>query len=441
MVIFGVTGDLSKRYLLPALYHLMKDGLLPKPFRIIGTSRQPLELDDFLGHVELCVLEKDNVCDPAVLASLREAMELFRLDPVDDKDYERLNERLDTLENEQGVCLNRLFYLSIPPQLYSGVVSRLGAAGLNGSCRHGNAATRLLVEKPFGFDLASAEDLITETAGVFSEVQTYRIDHYLAKDLVQDILLFRRENPAIEARWNGEHIRKITITAYETIGVEGRHFYDEIGALRDLIQSHLWQLLGLVIMELPDSGAGEAIHAGKAEALRSIGPLAAERIGKDSVRGQYDGYKPEVGNEDSATETFAGLRLELPAGRWQGCEAVIATGKSLNEKRTEICIAFKDGSSVYFRVQPDPGIELSSGLEAVTDFSGKETPLTHENPDAYERVLIDAIRGDQTLFASADEILASWHSLQPVLDTWTKGEPALQYYPKGSSPAELLKFQ
>ena len=439
MVIFGVTGDLSKRYLLPALYHLCKDGLLPKPFRIVGTSRQQLQLDEFLGQVELCVLEKDNVCDPIVLKQLRDMMELSVLDPVVGDSYVALHDRLTALEDEQGVCLNRLYYLSIPPQLYSSVVSHLGSANLNGSCQHDKAVTRLLVEKPFGYDLTSAEELIAKTSQVFREEQTYRIDHYLAKDLVQNILLFRQKNPDLEARWNGQHVASITISSYEKIGIEGRHFYNEIGALRDLIQSHLWQLLGLIIMDLPPKLSSELIHTNKATALATIGPLPMQDIAQKSVRAQYDGYKTEVGDEDSQTETFAALRFNIPDGRWQGSELLLATGKALDAKRTEICVEFKNAERIFFRVQPNPGIEVSSGLQASTDFSDKDTPLLHADPDAYERVLIDAVRGDHTLFATADEILASWHSLQPVLEMWAKGTPKLQNYPKNSKPESLLK--
>ena len=438
MVIFGITGDLSKRYLLPALYHLCKDGLLPKPFRIVGTSRQPLQLDEFLGQVELCVLEQDNVCDPVVLKQLRGMMELVQLDPVSGDGYIALLEHLNALEEGQGVCLNRLYYLSIPPQLYGTVVSHLGSAKLNGSCQHDKAVTRLLVEKPFGYDLTSAEELIAKTGEAFSEEQTFRIDHYLAKDLVQNILLFRQKNPELEAKWNGQNISSITISSYEKIGVEGRHFYDEIGALRDLIQSHLWQLLGLTIMDVPSALTSESIHASKADALLAIGPLPTQDIIQRSVRGQYEGYAAEVGNEDSQTETFAALRFSIPDKRWQGSQILLATGKALDAKRTEICVEFKDRERIFFRVQPNPGIELSTGLQASTDFSDKETPLTHADPDAYERVLIDAVRGDHTLFATADEILASWHSLQPVLDTWAKGTPELRRYPKANKPEDLL---
>lgn len=441
MVIFGVTGDLSKRYLLPALYHLCKDGLLPEPFRIIGTSRQSLELDEFLGQVELCVLEQDNVCDPVVLKRLRGMMELFRLDPGEPADYDALAKRLDALETEQGVCLSRLYYLSIPPQLYDMVVKNLGIAGLNTSCRHGTAATRLLVEKPFGHDEHSAESLIDATAEVFSEEQTFRIDHYLAKETVQDIVLFRRKNTSLEARWNGREIEKIEITAYEQLGVEGRRFYDRIGALRDLIQSHLWQLLGLITMELPAEADSELIHRSKAAALESIGRLPGMHAADDSIRGQYTGYREEVGSPGSETETFAAVRFRHPGERWQGSEVVVATGKGLDAKRTEICVYFKGGDMVRFRIQPSPGIELSGGLKAHTDFSDKATPLNHPSPDAYERVLVDAMRGDHTLFASDEEILAAWRSLQPILDAWQHAVPPLVQYPKGSNPAALIRFQ
>ncbi|HVS58229.1 MAG TPA: glucose-6-phosphate dehydrogenase [Candidatus Saccharimonadales bacterium] len=432
LVIFGITGDLSKRYLLPALYHLCKDDLLPQHFVVIGTSRQKQVLDDFLGQVELCVLEQDNVCDPAVLKQLRSLMKLVQLDPTNGTGYGHLLEHLNTIEAEHGICMNRLYYLSIPPQIYEPIVKNLAEQGLNGSCTHNKALTRLMVEKPFGYDLTSAEELIDYTGRCFTEKQVFRIDHYLAKETVQDILLFRQRNPAYEARWNGTHIKQIEVVSYEHLGIEGRRFYDQIGALRDLIQSHLLQLLALTTMELPDALTSAAIHKNKEALLNSIGPFPADKVGTQTIRGQYDGYRHEVDNPDSVTETFAAIRFTIPTARWQGTNIMLATGKGLSAKQTAITVTFRDGSQVQFQVQPQPGI-ATSGERATTDFSDVERPIGHAHADAYERVLVDAIRGDRTLFASSDEVLASWRVVQPVLDQWQQNSGDVVTYPQGSS--------
>lgn len=438
LVIFGITGDLSRRYLLPALYHLCKDGLLPEPMVIIGTSRQALEIDDFLSHVELCVLEADKVCDPAVLQRLKSQLRLLQFDPADPTAYRRLSEEFAAIEAAQHTCFNRLYYLSLPPQLYETVVGHLGRQGLNGSCQHGAALTRLVVEKPFGHDLATAETLIGRTADWFGEDQVFRIDHYLAKETVQNVLLFRQRNPAYEQRWRGGEITSIDITAYEAIDVQGRKFYDQIGALRDLIQSHLLQLLALLCMELPAQLTSEAIHAGKQAFLDSLGPFPADKVTTQSYRGQYDGYRQQVDSPQSATETFAALWLDGPTERWRGTRLRLATGKALDNKRTALTVTFRDGSQVCFRVQPEPQIEATGGPPADTDFSDIAQPINHHGADAYERVLIDAIRGDQTLFASGQEVMACWRIVQPVLDAWDSGQPPLHSYLPGSAPDSLV---
>jgi glucose-6-phosphate 1-dehydrogenase len=361
IVIFGITGDLSRRYLLPALYHLCKDDLLPNPVAVIGTSRQTLELDDFLGHVELCVLEQDNICDPDVLKKLRKLVELVQLDPTEPTHYDRLLKRLNEIEDAHGECLNRLYYLSIPPQIYAPVINNLGSTELNGSCQHGTATTRLLVEKPFGYDLASAEALIKETSQRFKEEQLFRIDHYLAKEISQAILPFRLQNPAFEALWNAEHISKIEIIAIESLDVEGRKFYDQIGALRDLVQSHLLQLLALTTMELPATLEAADIHSAKQQLLESIAKPVLEQVREQVVRGQYEGYRQEVDNPTSTTETFVSLSLELPTSRWQGTSLELTTGKALAAKQTAVVLHFREGGKLSFQIQPEGAIALSAG--------------------------------------------------------------------------------
>jgi glucose-6-phosphate 1-dehydrogenase len=454
LVIFGITGDLAKRKVLPALYHLLKDNLLPEHLAIVGTSRRSLSVDELLKNVELCVLEKDNVCDPTVLELFRQRLHMLQFDPVNGADYDRLHAQLDQIETEQGVCMNRLYYLSIPPQVYGPLVRQLGEHGLNQSCQHNRAATRLLVEKPFGYDLSSAEELVQNTAKQFSELQVFRIDHYLAKETAQNILTFRRYNPLFSSVWSNQYIERIDIIAAEQIGIEGRaEFYEQIGAMRDLIQSHLMQLLALTTMELPsDLTDSDAIHQAKQALLESIPPLVPNQVANKVVRGQYDSYRQEVNNPDSTTETYVSIELSIANERWQAVPVTLTTGKALRAKRTEVTIRFGDAkgtsapNQLTFRVQPNEGIDVQlivkkPGFEAAVqpasmDFSYQATFDENGHPEAYERVLVDAVRGDHTLFATSAEVLASWRILQPILNEWQKNTSDLHIYTTGSEGPE-----
>lgn len=452
LVIFGITGDLASRKVLPALYHLLKDHLLPADFEIIGTSRQALTIDELLKNVELCTLEDNNVCDPEALRAFRACLSIVQLDPTSGEGYDQLRQTLDDIEAAHGVCMNRLYYLSIPPQVYGSVVRSLGEHGLNQGCQHGTAKSRLLVEKPFGYDYASAEELITTTATAFEEDQIFRIDHYLAKESAQNILTFRQHNPLFASIWNNHHVTSIDIVAYEQIGIAGRaNFYEHIGALRDLIQSHLMQLLTLTTMELPTQiGDIAAIHTAKQALLDAIVPPAADSVATDVMRAQYDGYRDEVDNQNSMTETFVSLQLSIANDRWHGVPVTLATGKAVAQKRTDITICFGHAGTdaadnqLTFRIQPNEGIDVQllvkqPGFDEVVrpasmDFSYVATFMDdHGHPDAYERVLVDAIRGDHTLFATSQEVLASWRILQPILDQWAKDDSDLLTYPSGSN--------
>jgi glucose-6-phosphate 1-dehydrogenase len=449
IVIFGITGDLAQRYLLPSLYHLIKDGLLDEQTEIIGVTRGTVTTEELFEKVELCVNEIDKVCDPDALRAMHERTTMFRMDLDDPKDYDALLDKLNALEDDKGLCLNRLYYLSIPPQAYLPVIHLLGEQGLNTSCQHGRAATRLLVEKPFGFDLHSAQELITETAKVFSEEQVFRIDHYMAKETVQNILTFRFQNPIFEALWSREHIASIEISAKEKIGIEGRiAFYEPLGALRDFIQSHLLQILGIVTMDQPAVLDSEHIHEAKQAVLRQVEPVPADKIRERVVRGQYLGYRQEVKNPESVTETYAAITVFIDNDRWREVPVRLLTGKALDERKTEICVTFHgtpDAASnqLRFRIQPDEGIELDLVTKqpgyaqelqaAVMDFSYSNDFDNHGHPNAYERVLVDAVRGDHTLFATSQEVLASWRVVQPVLDAWAKQSDDLLFYKPGAS--------
>lgn len=449
IVIFGVSGDLAKRKVLPALYHLLKDGLMDKNTKIIGTSRQSITANELLSDVELCVIEEDKVCDPDALQVFRQIFEVITFDPVSMDSYEKLKEKLDYYESQNSVCYNRLFYLSIPPQVFGPIVRLLGKSGLSGSCSHGNAKTRLLVEKPFGFDIVSSIGLIDETGEFFDEQQIFRIDHYLAKETAQNILTFRKFNPLFKHSWDNSLISGIKIRAVEQIGIEGRaNFYDNIGALRDLIQSHLMQLLALTTMELPeDVNNAEQIHKAKLDLLNSVNPPSLEDIKSDVIRAQYEGYREEVNKLDSNTETYAKIKLFISNNRWANVPITLETGKALESKQTDITIDFgesKDSNinQLRFRIQPNEGIDIKLHVkqpsleniiqDASMDFSYKKTFDDHSHPDAYERVLVDAIRGDQSLFASSQEVIRSWQILEPILDFWSVRSDDLKFYPPGS---------
>lgn len=449
IVIFGITGDLSQRYLLPSLYHLIKDGLLHEQTEILGVTRGDMSATQLFEQVELCVNEIDKVCDPVALQAMHDRTSMFKMDLDQPENYKALLQKLNDVEAQKGVCMNRLYYLSIPPMAYPAVVQQLGEQGLNGSCQHGSAATRLLVEKPFGFDHSSAEQLIQATAQYFSEEQIFRIDHYMAKETVQNILTFRFKNPIFEALWNQDHIANIEISAKEAIGIENRvAFYEPLGALRDFIQSHLIQILGIVTMDKPEGLSSQQIHAAKLAALQQLEPVPPDKVMARAVRGQYDTYRQEVKNPTSVTETFAAVTLFSQSPRWQGVPLKLTTGKALDERKTEVKVNFHGSpdtasNALRFRIQPNEGIELDLvtkkpgySYEVQTtalEFSYQSSFNNHGHPNAYERVLVDAVRGDHTLFATSEEVLISWRLLEPVLKAWAGQTDNLQFYPVGAA--------
>lgn len=443
IVIFGITGDLAKRYLLPALYQLIKDGSLDEQAQIIGVTRQDLNAEQLLENVDVCVHEPQGVCDPAALHKLHQQIRLFQMDPTDPLAYTALLHVMNQIEDEKGICMNRLYYLSIPPQLYRPIIKLMGEQGLNASCQHGTATSRIIVEKPFGYDLISAQELIDETASVFDEEQIFRVDHFLAKQSVQDILQFRLDNPSLELIWNNAHVAGIDIMASEQIGIEGRaHFYDALGALRDFIQNHLLQLLSIMTMEQPSALNSHHLHAAKQEVLEAVLPPARDKLATTTHRGQYVGYREEAGNPRSTTETYADLTLFIDQKRWQGVPFRLWTGKALAEKKYEIILRLKEsegatGGHIRFRIQPDPVIESNLSPTHIRKVPAlKTTSVSDHSPaprQAYEQVLLDATRGDHTLFVTSGEVLASWHIIQPVLDEWAKNGDDLEIYQPGTA--------
>lgn len=456
LVIFGINGDLSRRKILPAIYHLIKDDMIPAKTVIIGTSRQDIKLESIIDNVELCVLEDSKVCDQKVLMKFKNMLSVLQFDPNKMHDYLSLKEHLNSIEDQHKECFNRLFYLSVPPTSVDPIIKRLGLSGLNKACQHNLGKSRLLIEKPFGNDLKSAKSLIKATTRFFKEDQIFRIDHYLAKETAQNILAFRVHNPVFWKLWDKSSISSIEVRALEKIGIENRvNFYEQMGALKDIVQSHLLQLLSLVTMEIDPANniTSDDIHKSKLKLLNQIRPLDHNTI-RDVIIGQYDTYKAEVSNPSSHVETYIKLRLEINNKRWTKTPVYLETGKALSKKTTEIALNFKtknikQTNTLTFRIQPNEGIDIKlivkePGLtkkykEAFMDFSYQKTFHQSNHPDAYERVLMDAFKNDQTLFATSDEIIASWKILDPLLHYWSQNPKTLVLYKSGSISSQITK--
>lgn len=459
MVIFGASGDLARRKLLPALYNLVQKNLLPKDFTIVGYSRTEYSDEEFRDFAEGGVQEHAEVefRDDAWQAF---AQGLFYVaGSYDDPDgFARLKARIEELDESRRTGHNRLFYLATPPAVYEPVAAQLGQADL---VRPASADcwTRLVVEKPFGRDLASAQALNEHLLNIFDEEQIYRIDHYLGKETVQNILVFRFANGILEPIWNRNYVDHVQITVSESIGVERRGgYYDKSGALRDMVQNHMMQLVSLVGMEPPVAFDAKAVRDQKVNLLRSIRPLAAEEVGQYVVRAQYgpgevDGqrlpaYREEEGvAPESTTETFVAWKLEIDNWRWNGVPFYLRTGKALPEKVSEIAIYFRRAPHMLFnsaedgepisrnvlviRIQPDEGISLnisakqpgpSVKLQPVSMAFHYGSSFGSTPPDAYQRLLLDVVLGDGTLFTRRDEVEVAWDRVTRVLDGWEMQE-------------------
>lgn len=458
VTIFGVTGDLAHRKLLPSLYQLERQGLLHDKSRIVGIARRQVSAQELLDKARISLTEAGKSIDESVMARLAQKFEVYIMNAADDQDYPGLRSHLDAIEDQADICMNRLFYLAIPPQISMPIINSLGVNGLNQGCtRHGNLA-HLLMEKPFGFDSNTAKELIDTTRMYFHEKQIFRIDHYLAKETVQNIVTFRFRNPIFADIWNNQHIAAIDIRADEKIDIEGRaNFYEQVGALRDFVQNHLFHIMSVILMHRPrDITSSDDIHAMRQYALDHIEPVPAAKIDERVVRGQYSGYTDEVDNPRSETETFVALKLFSRDQAWQGVPIYVRSGKALAQKATYVTVDFKPQidddqeltNQLIFKLQPNEGIEIKLFVKkpgfarklqsAPMRFSYDEMFSSHGHPDAYERVLVDAIRGDNTLFATSDQIMAAWRILQPVLDNWQSDEVMpMAIYAKGSDGPNL----
>ena len=469
VVIFGANGDLTRRKLVPALYSLARDRRLSPGLAVVGISRTPLSDDAFRAKMREAVGEfsESGPVDAAVWEGFVRGL-CYEAGHFDDPAfYGRLAARLNHLAAARHTGGNVLYYLSTQPSYYGTVARRLGEAGL---ASHDSAWRRLIVEKPFGHDLASARSLNRDLQGVFPESEIYRIDHYLGKETVQNILALRFGNGIFEPLWNRSYIRQIQITAAESIGVEGRGaYYEESGSLRDMIQNHLLQVLATVAMEPPARFEASATRDERAKVLRAIRPLSRDQVADCAVAGQYGparvggrdlaGYRQEPGvSPDSRTDTYAAVTFFIDNWRWAGVPFYLRTGKRLPKRVTEIAIQFTQAPHVLFdhaepqanllilRIQPEEGISLKfqskspgSGmhLRGVSMDFNYGSSFGARLGSAYETLLLDAIEGDATLYTRQDMVEASWEAVEPVLEVWRDSRVAIPNYPAGSwGPAE-----
>jgi glucose-6-phosphate 1-dehydrogenase len=475
LVIFGASGDLTRRKLIPALWSLYATRTLPEPFTILGSARTELTDDAFRGQMREAVSAFARVKIPSSVVWDRFAQNLVYAagDPSRPDLYARLRQRLEEVERGRGGPTNRLFYAATPPSLYDDIADQLGAAGL---AQAPNGWTRVVIEKPFGRDFESARALNRQLTSVFKEEQIYRIDHYLGKETVQNILVFRFANGIFEPVWNRNHVAEVQMTVAETIGVEGRgSYYEEAGALRDMIQNHMLQLLCLIAMEPPVTFDAGPVRDEKNKVLQAVRPIDPAKVDDVALRAQYasgyvggravPGYRQEKGvKPDSTAETYAALRLQLDNWRWAGVPFYLRTGKRMAKRASEIAIRFRRTPHLIFRrgdtglmpnvllirIQPDEGISLIVAakepgpdlkLGPVTlDFKYNEV-FGGEPPEAYERLLLDVIHGDATLYARGDWVERAWELLQPVINAWSTTPAGLPVYEAGSwGPAEADAF-
>jgi glucose-6-phosphate 1-dehydrogenase len=457
LVIFGASGDLTRRKLLPALFHLEQLGLLPSEFAIVGVARRPLG-EAFAAEMRAGILEFSDVeaGDPR-LDRFVARIGYFPLKFDDPSDYAGLKTELERIASARKIGGNRLFYLATAPEFFAPIVENLGAQQM-AQPQQGRAG--IVIEKPFGNDLASARELNLKVNAVFHESQVFRIDHYLGKETVQNILVFRFANGIFEPIWNRNYIDHVQITAAETLGVEGRGpFYEKAGALRDVVQNHMMELMSFVAMEPPSSFESESVRREKLKVWKAIPPIPL----KNAVRGQYGpglvegqrvvGYRDEERvNPESGTETYAAVRLAVENWRWAGVPFYLRAGKRLKKRATEISIQFKQPPLLIFdriasqsacpmiepnlltiRIQPDEGIALRFGAKVPTTPGMAVCPVNMDfdyaaafgksSANGYERLLLDAMMGEQTLFSHRDGVETNWSLFTPILEAWAAKTP------------------
>ncbi len=464
LIIFGASGDLTKRKLIPALYELHTQDLLPEKFAVLGVSRTELSDESFREKMlEFLPDEEHNKKD---IEAFLEHLHYQPLSTADSTDYPVLKTRLEKLGKDLSIPENYIYYLSTPPNLYQVIPQSLAEVGLNDST---NGYKRLIIEKPFGTDLQSAKELNKNLLNYFTEDQLYRIDHYLGKETVQNMLVTRFSNGIFEPIWNHNFIHHIEITSAETLGVEDRGgYYDHSGAMRDMVQNHLMQVVGLVAMEPPVVIEADAIRNESLKVFQSLRPIKENEVAASVIRGQYtqshigkelvNGYREEHGvDPQSRTETFLAMKFFIDNFRWAGVPFYIRTGKKLPARVTEVVIHFKStphhlfenqaiadmgNNQLVLRIQPDEGILLKIGMKVPgagfrvqtvnMDFHYNELSDVYL-PSAYGRLLLDCIQGDATLYARGDAVEKAWEFVQPILNAWQNNPDIPIYgYPAGT---------
>jgi glucose-6-phosphate 1-dehydrogenase len=468
VVIFGATGDLTHRKLIPALYNLAEDGDLPSALTVVGFARRDKTDEVFRKELEEASrkFSRQSVQDE-LWNSFASRIFYHRSEFADPEGYKSLAKRLDEIDAQYGTRGNRLFYLSVAPSEFEGILKNLKEFGLNKSSAGG--WSRVIVEKPFGYDLATAHELNSVVNNTFPEADTFRIDHFLGKETAQNIMVLRFANAIFEPLWNHKYIDHVQITASEPLGVEGRGpYYDNSGALRDMVQNHLLQLLCLTAMEPPTDLSADSVRDEKVKVVRSLRPLHGDDVAANVVRGQYSagaingasvvGYRDEDRvNPQSMTESYVALKVNIDNWRWAGIPFYIRVGKRLPKGGTEIAVQFRSAPSVLFnkggnelganvlviRIQPDEGISLrmqakipgtALRIEPVKMDLHYGTSFGKASPEAYERLLLDAMSGDATLFARRDEVEQAWKFIDEIEHAWhqSKTPPPLNFYPAGS---------
>jgi glucose-6-phosphate 1-dehydrogenase len=467
LVIFGATGDLARRKLLPGIYNLAHEGALPERFNLIGVSRGDESDEGFREMARESISQfSRREADKKVLDSLVNRMRYVAGSFDEDDMYERLSGVAKEFDEEAGQEFNRLYYLSVAPSFFPLIAEKLGEHGL-ANCQ--DAETRMIIEKPFGTDLDSALELNRALLGVFDERQIFRIDHYLGKETVQNMLVLRFANGIFEPLWNRSYIDSVQITAAEDLGIGSRAgYYDKSGALRDLVQNHMLQLLMLLAMEPPVSFDADAVRDEKVKVLHAIRPPATDEVPEMAVRAQYEaghsggedvrGYLDEEDvPEDSTTETYAAVKLKIDNWRWAGVPFYLRTGKRLARKVTEIAVTLKPVPHLAFKQSGSLGVEANQlvlsvqpnegvSLKLVAKIPGARmsvrpvnmeflygTSFMSQSPEAYERLIMDTMRGDATLFARDDEVEAAWAICDPILEAWSQMPGPLPKYPAGSA--------
>ena len=468
LVLFGATGDLAHRKVIPAMYHLWRTNLLPHEFILLAIGRRDYDDDAFRTELRASLEEYSRVLplDDAAWRSFSERIRYHRLDFDDPTGFDDLERALDDLDRDQGTRGNRLYYLATQPSQFAELIGQLGRVGLDHE-RHDGGWRRVVIEKPFGHDLESAKRLNREVGKVFRESQVYRIDHYLGKETVRNLLVFRFGNGIFEPLWNRRYVDHVQITVAESIGIENRGaFYEETGASRDVLQNHLLQLVSLVAMEPPATFDADSLRDEKVKVLRALGTKPVDPA-TEVVRGQYGpgwvaatqvpGYRqePDV-DPQSETETFVAARFTIDDWRWSGVPFYVRTGKRLPKRSTEIAIQYRevphhlfrdtgaepDANLLAIRIQPDEGIMLRFGakvpglgldVRSVTMDFTYGSAFSVDSPDAYETLILDALQGDASLFTRADEVEQAWSLIDPIVDAWaTSDAPTFPNYDAGT---------